>query len=297
MLKGESAISDLKTKHGESLLHIVALANHLEIARELISIDANVNTWAKPHSYHLRLWPDGDKQHQPKLLPLPYNIIPLHYTCTQGHYEMSELLLEHGAWVNAAPDDDNHGKWPLMMAVESGNTNLVCLLLARGAKANAAIPATLDTALHMGVKRGDFDTVQELIRYGAKTAARNRDVKAPEEFIPKIKDTQKRVALEKYFAELGQQRYAKIKAQMADNMQARRTPGGQTSLAPQPTPTPTPGSGAFYAVPSPGWFGYPLQVDPVNDAFPEAPPAYTPGSGGVSQRMLNRPGVNRPTYQ
>ena len=295
MLKGESAISELKTKHGESLLHIVALANHLEIARQLISIDANVNTWAKPHSYHLQLWPDGDKQHQPKLLPLPYNIIPLHYACTQGYYEMSELLLEHGAWVNAAPDDDDHGKSPLMMAVESGNTNLVCLLLARGAKANAAVPATLETALHMGVKRGDFDTVRELIRYGAKTAALTRDLKVAEKFIPKIKDTQKRVALEKYFGELSKQRYAKLKAQMAENMQAGRTPGGEASLAPQPTPTPTPGNGAFYAVPSPG-YGYPLQVDPVNDAFPDAPPAYTPGNG-AGQRMLNRPGVYRPRYQ
>ncbi|KAL8870119.1 MAG: hypothetical protein Q9174_003763 [Haloplaca sp. 1 TL-2023] len=296
MLKGEGAISGLKTKHGESLLHIVALANHLDIARELISIDANVNPWAKPHSYHLRLWPDGDKQHQPKLLPLPYNIIPLHYACTQGYYEMSELLLEHGAWVNAAPDDDNHGKSPLMMAVESGSTNLVCLLLARGAKSNAAVPATLETALHMGVKRGDFDTVQELIRYGAKAAARTRDLKTAEEFIPKIKDSQKKMALEKYFGELSRQRYAKIKAQMAENLQAGRGPGAQPSLTPQATPTP--GSGAFYATPSPGYgpFGYPLQVDPMNDAFPDAPPAYTPGSG-ASQRMINRPGVYRPEYR
>lgn len=297
-LKRDRPISELKTKHGESIMHIVALANHLDIATELLSANADVNAWAKPHSYHLRLWPDSDSEYSPKYLPLPYNIIPLHYSCTRGYFEMTELLLENGAWVNAAPDDDNHGKSPLMMAVESGSTNLVCLLLARGAKVHAAVPATLETSLHIACKRGDLETTQELIRYGAKMAARTRDLRTPEELVSKIKDTKKRSAMESYFGELTRQRHAKIKAQMAENLQAGRAAASQPSLSPQPTPTPAQGQTQYYqqqgmATPSPNYAHH--FMDPENDAFPEAPPAYTPGSR-VPQNLVDRPGVYRPQY-
>ncbi|KAL8686868.1 MAG: hypothetical protein Q9218_006806 [Villophora microphyllina] len=303
LLKGDRKISELPTKHGESLMHLVALANQYDLAKELLSDNADVNAWAKPHSYHLRISSESDKGYSPKSLPLPYNIIPLHYSCTRGYFEMTELLLENGAWVNAAPDDDNHGKSPLMMAVESGSTNLVCLLLARGAKVNAAVPATLVTSLHIAAHRGDLETSQELVRYGAKTAARTRDLRTPEELISKVKDSKKRAAMEKYFGELTRQRYAKIKAQMAENR-----PNGGPSLEPRPSPfaagtvrpglqagllqgyqhqmTTTTTNGSMYA---------PEYLDPENDAFPEAPPAYTPGNN-VPRNLQNRQGVYRPQY-
>ncbi|KAL8637665.1 MAG: hypothetical protein Q9228_005087 [Teloschistes exilis] len=290
LLKGDRKTTELPTRHGESLMHLAALEGHLDLARAFLSDNADVNAWAKPHSYHLRISSENDKGYSPKSLPLPYNIIPLHYSCTRGYFEMTELLLENGAWVNAAPDDDNHGKSPLMMAVESGSTNLVCLLLARGAKVNAAVQATLMTALHMAAHRGDLETSQELVRYGAKTAARTRDLRTPEELISKIKDSKKRAAMESYFGELTKQRYAKIKAQMAEN---RQLAGG--SLQPRPTPSPVAvpyqqpmrtTAGSMYA---------PEFLDPENDAFPEAPPAYTPGNN-VPRNLVNRQGVYRPQY-
>ncbi|KAL8650969.1 MAG: hypothetical protein Q9210_003513 [Variospora velana] len=278
---------DSNTKHGETLIHIATLTNHLDLAKSLLLDNADVNAWAKPHSYHLKLWPEADNQYTPKALPLPYNIIPLHYACTRGFYEMTELLLENGAWVNAVPDDDQHGKSPLMMAVESGNTNLVCLLLARGAKVNAAVEATLVTALHIACSKGDLDTTQELLRYGAKTSLRTKERHTAEELVAKVKDAQKRSALEAFFSELSKQRYAKIRAQMAENRRANAT---EASLPPQPSPVP--------AVPAPPYQGqrYITEfVDPENDAFPEAPPAYTPGPR-AAQHLIHRQGVNRPTY-
>ncbi|KAL9578394.1 MAG: hypothetical protein Q9212_005744 [Teloschistes hypoglaucus] len=291
LLKGDRETSELPTKHGESLMHLAALEGHLELAREFLSDNADVNVWAKPHSYHIRISSENDKGYSPKSLPLPYNIIPLHYSCTRGYFEMTELLLENGAWVNAAPDDDNHGKSPLMMAVESGSTNLVCLLLARGAKVNAAVQATLMTALHMAAHRGDLETTQELVRYGAKTAARTRDLRTPEELISKIKDSKKRAAMETYFGELTRARYAKIKAQMAENRQAA---GGSL----QPRPTPSPAAVVPYQQPmrtTAGSMYAPEYLDPENDAFPEAPPAYTPGNH-VPRNLVNRQGVYRPQY-
>ncbi len=301
LLKGDRPISELRTKHGETLLHIAALANQIPLAKELFRDTIDVNTWAKPQSYHLRLWPHDEIEYNPKALPLPYNIIPLHYACTRGYFEMTELLIENGAWVNAAPDDDDHGMSPLMMAVECGSTNLVCLLLARGAKVTATVPATLYTALHFACRRGDLETSQELVRYGAKTTAPTKEMRTPEEMIQKVKDSKKKAALENYFRELARQRYAKVKAQMAENRQ-----NATNALQPQPTPSPQPPQQITYVYP-PGTVVYPPGsvlpgtsmptqfVDQANDAFPEAPPAYTPGSN-APRYMTNRPGVNRPHY-
>lgn len=297
MLNGNRQISRICTKHGETLIHITALANHLPLAKELLHDGAEVNAWAKPHSYHLRLWPDAEAGgfvptgYSSKALPLPYNIIALHYACTRGYFEMTELLLENGAWVNAVPDDDEHGKSPLMMAVESGSTNLVCLLLARGAKVNAAVPATLMTSLHIACKQGDLETTQELVRYGAKTASRTRDMRTPEELVAKVKDTKKRLGLEAYFGELSRQRYAKIKAQMAENRRPDTTP----SLVPQPSPVPGSQHGHFAPYQIPSTQMTTDFIDPENDAFPDAPPAYTPGPR-APQNLAHRPGVHRPQY-
>lgn len=293
------------TRHGETLIHITALANQLPLAREILQDGADVNAWAKPHSYHLRLWPETEpgvaSGYSAKALPLPYNIIPLHYACTRGFYEMTELLLENGAWVNANPDEDAHGKSPLMMAVESGNTNLVCLLLARGAKATAAVEATHMTSLHMACRQGDLETAQELIRYGAKTAARNKEMRTPEELIAKVEDSKKKAALEAYFKELSRQRIAKIKAQMEENRQQTHQPSldPRAGLTPSPVPiSPISGMQHGQFAPYQGQ-GIPLYttqfVDPENDAFPDAPPAYTPGPS-APQHLANRQGVNRPYY-
>ncbi|KAL8998756.1 MAG: hypothetical protein Q9188_006033 [Gyalolechia gomerana] len=289
LLKGGRQLSELHTKHGETLIHVTTLTNQLPLAKELMRHNVNVNAWAKPQSYHLRLWPGSESEYSPKTLPLPYNIIALHYACTRGYYEMTELLLENGAWVNAATDDEQLGKSPLMMAVESGSTNLVCLLLARGAKANAAVQATFMTALHISCIRGDLETSRELIRYGAKTASRTKDLRTPEELARKVPDTKKRLTMEGYFAELRRLRYAKIKAPMADS---RRT-AAEPSLPPQPSPAFEPHG---QLQPDQGTARYAEEfVDPENDAFPDAPPAYTPGPR-APQHLANRQGVYRPQY-
>lgn len=55
---------------------------------------------------------------------------PLHYAASKGHLSTAQLLLKHGALVNApAPD----GSTALMMAARSGSRPMVDLLLQRGA--------------------------------------------------------------------------------------------------------------------------------------------------------------------
>ena len=55
---------------------------------------------------------------------------PLHYACAKGHLEVAEFLIVNGALIDSV---SLNGTTPLMMAVQSGNEQLVKLLLDKGA--------------------------------------------------------------------------------------------------------------------------------------------------------------------
>lgn len=322
-LLNEKLQLDIQTKFGETLLHLAVLGNHQKLAEYLLENNINVNAWAPPHSY--QLVSNNGIDHNPKSLPPSVPIIPLHYSCTKGYFEMTMTLLDQGAWVNAAPDN---GMSPLMMAVETGNTNLVCLLLARGAKVNAAVPGSCMTAIHISCRRGDLETTQVLIQHGAKRVVRTSDQRTPAEFISKVKDAKKRKAMENYFEELTRENYAKLKQKLAKEQAEREANPHYTGpgLTPTPSPvmiqqtsqqqqlvyntggpslTPRPLVQQYLSHVIPGQTMYnnstpAMQqqqhiMDPEYDSFPEAPPAYYPGPN-APQRLLNQPGVNRPNH-
>ena len=94
---------EFRSPQDESPLMLAALKGHLDIARKLISLDADVN---KPG------W------------------TPLHYAATNGHVEMMRLLLENHAYIDA---ESPNGSTPLMMAAGYGTPGAVKLLLEEGA--------------------------------------------------------------------------------------------------------------------------------------------------------------------
>ena len=55
---------------------------------------------------------------------------PLHYACAKGHLEVAQFLIANGATVDSMSLGNTT---PLMMAVQSGNEQLVKLLLDKGA--------------------------------------------------------------------------------------------------------------------------------------------------------------------
>jgi len=55
---------------------------------------------------------------------------PLHYACAKGHFDVAQFLIANGATVDAMSIGNTT---PLMMAVQSGNEQLVKLLLDKGA--------------------------------------------------------------------------------------------------------------------------------------------------------------------
>ena len=157
----ERADFDKRTKSGETLLHLACLKKDLELAKYLLTKHVDVNPWAAPSSGALQILS------QTKIKGS--SMTPLHYACCTQDFEMAVLLLDHEALVNAPTPE---GATALMMAVESEDTNMVNLLLQRGAKVNAKVPVSLITALHLAVRRGDLETVQQLCRHGADDTAR-----------------------------------------------------------------------------------------------------------------------------
>jgi serine/threonine-protein phosphatase 6 regulatory ankyrin repeat subunit B len=83
-----------------------------------------------------------------------YGVTALMLAAESGHTEIVQLLLANGAAVN---DKDIHSKTPLMCAEESGNTETVQALLAKGAEVN---PKNRDwIALIDAARNGDTKTL------------------------------------------------------------------------------------------------------------------------------------------
>jgi hypothetical protein len=97
------------------------------------------------------------------------NRTPLHYAAYQGHTELVKLLLAKGAEVNAK---DNAGRTPLHSAAGRGHTGSVELLLANGAEVNAKASGDL-TTLHYAAAFGRVDAVKVLLANGADVNAKD----------------------------------------------------------------------------------------------------------------------------
>lgn len=99
---------------------------------------------------------------------------PLHYAASKGHTDIAQLLLQHGALVNApAPD----GTTPLMMAALSGSRDMVTVLIRAGADPRAENLQGL-TAADWAENNNHSQLAQELNRL-ASGATQATTVKQP----------------------------------------------------------------------------------------------------------------------
>ena len=97
---------EMRNQQDESPLMLAALKGYLDLAKQLIARDADVNKpgWA-----------------------------PLHYAATKGDIPMIELLLDNDAYIDA---ESPNGTTPLMMAAQYGTPSAVKALLDAGADPN-----------------------------------------------------------------------------------------------------------------------------------------------------------------
>jgi cytohesin len=81
---------------------------------------------------------------------------PLHVAARKGHADILQLLLNHGASVNA---EDDFGNTPLPRATSGGHDDIVQLLLNNGADVNAVDDNDV-TPLHEAAFRGHVKCIK-----------------------------------------------------------------------------------------------------------------------------------------
>ena len=96
--------ADLSNKYGETPLMMASIDGDLPIVKTLVL--------------------------QKKAMVNHIGWTPLHYACTKGNLEVAQFLIANGAIVDALSPGNTTS---LMMAVQSGNEQLVKLLLDKGA--------------------------------------------------------------------------------------------------------------------------------------------------------------------
>jgi len=100
---------------------------------------------------------------------------PLHGASLYGHVELSRVLLEHGANVNA----HNWSDWtPLHYASCGGHLRVAQLLLEHKAISEAR-DVNNDTPLHIALRHGQLEIVRLLLDHGADVAAWGREGLTP----------------------------------------------------------------------------------------------------------------------
>ena len=122
---------EVRTPQDENALMMAALKGYLDIAKQLIERDADVNKpgWA-----------------------------PLHYAATKGDVPMIELLLDNDAYIDA---ESPNGTTPLMMAAHYGTIQAVKALLDAGA--DATLKNQLDlTAIDFAQKVSRKDVAEAI---------------------------------------------------------------------------------------------------------------------------------------
>ncbi len=144
-------------KDGTPALHWVVRVDDLETARMLIQAGANAKL--------------ADR----------YGVTPLYIACTNGNAAMVRLLLDAGADANSA---DPTGETPLMTASKVGDLESVKVLLDRGAKVDTTDPTFQQTALMIAVRENRSDVVRLLVERGANVNAKTRTGETPGWILP-----------------------------------------------------------------------------------------------------------------
>jgi ankyrin repeat protein len=133
---------DFCTRPGDTALRTAVGNGHLEAARMLLQLGADIHTRDEFGGMLHSAW----------------------------SFEMLKLLVEWGAEVN---DVDNCGEWPLKWLCFTGDAEHVRWLLEHGAKPD--LTSTGETALFNAVRSGSIACVELLVQAGASLNAQDCD--------------------------------------------------------------------------------------------------------------------------
>jgi hypothetical protein len=97
----------------------------------------------------------------------------------EGNTERCKQLLDDGMDPNHSANDFDRGRPPLLTATRRGYTEIVRLLLEKGAQVNDASAGSGESALHIAAWNGYAQITHILLRQGADVHARNHQGKTP----------------------------------------------------------------------------------------------------------------------
>jgi ankyrin repeat protein len=170
----EATYSDPDT--GLTPLHLAVQAGYTALVEHLLKNGANPNAPAR----FLRLRPPPpaeDEEPEPDDEDEPIDATPLHLA-VQRSLELAELLVKHGADVNAK---DANESTPILWALGGGptsNLEMLAFLVKKGADVNSA-DVWLNTPLHRASSNENPKAIRFLLEHGAKATNQNLNGKVP----------------------------------------------------------------------------------------------------------------------
>lgn len=164
-----------KGSFGFSELHLAVIEHDIEQVESLLlaGVNPDVETSSNPS--------DQDSKAPDRRV----GQTPLHFAASLNHLGIVEMLIDHGATVDATT---SLGYTPMHAAASSGNWKVVEILLRHGARINVAAAEKGLTPLHMasehgreytGTQLGRMETVETLINNGAKVDALDKSGLTP----------------------------------------------------------------------------------------------------------------------
>ncbi|KAL8856097.1 MAG: hypothetical protein Q9178_007292 [Gyalolechia marmorata] len=145
---------------GRTALHFAAYYGQKNIVESLLARGALVNARradpARTDPIQIRLSCEATHQN--------FGTTPLHIAAGQGHTDVVELLLKHGADLDAT-DDDGHKAF--FRAVREGHAKVIKVLLEHGSKVSESPEKNGVTALFISVFFNQEDVVRLLLENGA----------------------------------------------------------------------------------------------------------------------------------
>jgi len=153
---------DAVDKSHSTLLHKASYYGDVKVAHLLLERSANINARNK----------EGHT-------PLRRALVSPGYGAGAHHFDIIQLLFEHGANVDALDDAQSA---PLHVASQSGSTEATRLLLEYGADVHA-LDGNHSTSLHLASRIGNAEVARLLLEHGANINARNKEDQTPQHLL------------------------------------------------------------------------------------------------------------------
>ncbi|MDA1371738.1 MAG: ankyrin repeat domain-containing protein [Proteobacteria bacterium] len=162
MLAAGADVNANEKTRGQTALMWAVAQGHVDVARALINAGANLEARSKVRPRLMYVEATNGYSFDPGIVEQLGGYSPLLFAAARGHVEVGQLLIRSEVDVNGVA---GNGASPLVVATHSGHPDFARLLLSAGADPDA-IGAGYN-ALHAAALRGDLETVEALLKYGA----------------------------------------------------------------------------------------------------------------------------------